>query len=185
MKNLLFSFFLLTICFSATAQTPDPSSQKLIDAFVRSNVEFQLEEIDQTAVAKVFSGKFFKILVGFVETGTGASSCGSDNYINVNGSVVNMIEPIHMDIDCPVLLALIKKDFLLQDENAAKLFEDALNVLYPVENDELTNVRHLKEGSQWIFLRDKFFDDYTAFIVTTGPDGEVTKIDLILSYSVN
>ncbi|MFZ5941170.1 MAG: hypothetical protein ACOYXB_11415 [Bacteroidota bacterium] len=185
MKNLLFSLILLTLCFSSSAQTVDPSSQKLIDTFVKSNIEFQLEEIDQTSVAKVFSGKFFRILVGFVETGTGATYCGSDNYINVDGSAVNMIEPIHMDLECPVLLSLIKKDFLLKDENAAQLFEAALNVLYPVDEDELPDVKHLKEGSQWIFLRGKFFDDYKAFIATTDPDGKITKVELILSYSVN
>ena len=44
-----------------------------------------------------------------------------------------MIEPVHMDIDCPVLMSLIRNDFFLKDENAAKLFESALNVLYPFE----------------------------------------------------
>jgi hypothetical protein len=185
MKNLISSLFILTLCFKLTAQTIDPSSQKLIDAFVKNNIEFLLEDIDQTAVSKVFSGKFYKITVGFIETGTGASSCGSYNFINVNGSAVNMIEPIHMDLECPVLLSLIKKDFLLKDESMAKLFETALNVLYPVEENELLNIKHMKKGSQWVFLRGKFFDDYTAFIATTGPDGKINKIDLVLAYAVN
>ena len=82
-------------------------------------------------------------------------------------------------------MSLIRKDFFLKDENAAKLFEAALNVLYPFEEAEIQNVKHLKRDSQWIFLRGKFFDDFTVLIVTTGPDGAVTKIELELSFAVN
>jgi hypothetical protein len=96
-----------------------------------------------------------------------------------------MIEPIHMDLECPVLMSIIKKDFLLKDENAAKLFEAALNVLYPVDEKEIQNVKHLNKDSQWIFLRGKFFDDFTAFIVTTGSNGVVTNVKLKLAYAVN
>ena len=96
-----------------------------------------------------------------------------------------MTEGIHTDLECPVLMSLIKKDFFLKDENSAKLFEASLNTLYPVDKKEIPNVKHLKKGSQWIFLRGKFFDDYTAFIVTTGANGAVTKIELKLSYPLS
>jgi hypothetical protein len=96
-----------------------------------------------------------------------------------------MTEGIFMDLECPILMSMIKKNFLLKDENAAKLFEASLNVLYPVDEKEVQNIKHLKKGSQWIFLRGKFFDDYTAFIVTTGTNGIVTKIELKLSYPLN
>ncbi|MDZ7634606.1 MAG: hypothetical protein U5L72_09305 [Bacteroidales bacterium] len=144
-----------------------------------------MAEVDQITVSKVFAGTFHKINIGFNEPGSGVNSCGSDNYINVNGSEVNMIEPVHMDIECPVLMSLIRKDFYLKEENAAKLFEASLNVLYPLEEAEIQDVKHLRRDSQWIFLRGKFFDDFTAFIVTTGPDGAVTKIELELAFAVN
>jgi hypothetical protein len=185
MKKLISSLIALMFIVNLFAQTIAPESQKLIESFVKSNIDIQLEEVDPIAVSKVFTGTFFKINVGFIETGTGASSCGSDNYINVNGSAVSMIEPVHMDIECPVLMSIIKKDFLLKDENTAKMFEAALNVLYPVKEDEIQNVKHLHKDSQWIFLRDKFFDDFTAFIVTTGSNGNVTNVELKLGYPVN
>ncbi|MCK7542069.1 MAG: hypothetical protein MZV63_69890 [Marinilabiliales bacterium] len=46
-----------------------------------------------------------------------------------------------------------QEGLFLKDENAAKLFEAALNVLYPFEEAEIENVKHLKEIPQWIFLR--------------------------------
>jgi hypothetical protein len=185
MKNLLLSLlaFLFTACLSA--QTIDSQSQKLIEAFVKSNIDIKSEAIDPTVVSKVFIGKFCNIHVGFIETGVGASACGDDNYININGTTIQMTEGIHMDLEFSILLSLIKKDFLLKDENAAKLFEASLNVLYPVDKKEVPNIKHFKKGSQWIFLRGKFFDDYTAFIISTGTTGTVTKIELKLSYPLN
>ena len=185
MKKLISSLTSFMIIVNLFAQTIAPESQKLIESFVKSNIEIKLVSVDQITVSKVFSGTFFKLNVGFIETGSGANTCGSDNFVNVNGSAVNMIEPIHMDLECPVLMSIIKKDFLLKDENAAILFEAALNVLYPVAEEEIQNVKHLHKDSQWIFLRGKFFDDYTAFIVTTGSNGVVTKVELVLAYAVN
>jgi hypothetical protein len=185
MKNLLLPLIALVISAGVSAQTVDTQSQKLIETFVKSNIEMELEAVDPAAVSKVFVGKFFKIMVSFVETGVGASSCGDHNFVNINGTAVSMVEPIHMDLECPVMLSLIKKDFLLKDENGAKLFEAALNVVCPVEAREMPNVKHLKKGSQWIFLRGKFFDDYTAYIVTTNPAGTIVKIELELGYTLN
>jgi hypothetical protein len=185
MKNLILSLtsFLFAVCLSA--QTIDSQSQKLIEVFVKSNIDIQSEAIDPAAVSKVFTGKFCRIHVGFVETGVGASGCGDDNYVNINETTIKMTEGIHMDLECPILMSMIKKDFLLKDENAAKLFEASLNVLYPVDEKEVPNIKHLKKGPQWIFLRGKFFDDYTAFIVTTGTNGIVTKIEVKLAYPLN
>ena len=185
MKKIGSSLIALLFLVNISAQTPGPDNQKLIESFVKSNIDIQLADVDQLAVSKVFSGTFFKINIGFIEPGSGVNTCGSDNYINVNGSEVNMIEPVHMDLECPVLMSLIRNDFFLKDENAAKLFESALNVLYPVEEAEIQNVTHFLRDAQWIFLRGKFFDDFTAFIVTAGPDGDVTKIELELAFAVN
>ena len=185
MKKLISSLIALMFIVNIFAQTISPENRKLVESFVKSNIDVQLEDVDQMAVSKVFTGTFYKINIGYIEPGSGVNTCGSDNYINVNGSEVNMIEPVHMDIDCPVLMSLIRKDFSLKDENAAKLFEAALNVIYPPDEAEIQNVKHLKRDSQWIFLRGKFFDDFTAFIVTTGPDGAVAKIELELAFAVN
>jgi len=184
MKNLILSLvvFLLTVCLSA--QSIDSQSQKLIEGFVKSNIDIQAEAIDPVVVSKVFAGKFFKIMVGLVESGTGSSSCGDYNYVNINESTVKMTEGLHMDLECPILMSMIKKDYLLKDENSAKLFEASLNVLYPVDEKEVQNIKHMKKGPQWIFLRGKFFDDYTAFIVSTEATGKITKIEVQLAYPV-
>ncbi len=184
MKKLIFPLVSLLFAAGLSAQTVDSESQKLIEAFVKSNIDIKMEAVNPEDVSKVFTGNFFKIEVGFVETGTGASSCGSSDYVSINGTTVKMPEAVHMDLECPVLLSLVKKDFMIKNDNDAKLFEAAMNTIYPVEKSEIPNVKFLHKGSQWIFLRGKFFDDYTAFIVTTGEDGSLKKIDLKLAYAV-
>lgn len=185
MKKLIISGSILLLSFSAFSQSVDATSQKMIDAFVRNNTAVNTEAVDPAAVSKVFTGKFYRIEVGFVEAGSGFSNCGSFNYVNINGSEVKMTEAIHTDLDCPNLVSMIRKDFLLKDENAAKLFEAALNAIYPVEEDEAKDMKHLKKGTQWIFVRSKFFDDYTVFVVTTAANGAITKIDGLLGYTLN
>ncbi len=185
MKNIVTTIIALMITVSLSSQGVDANDSKLIDNFVKSNTRAEISGIDQADVSKVFTGVFYKVLVGYNETGSGLSYCGSDTYFNVNGTMVVMAESIHTDIECPVLLSLIKKDFLLKDENAAKLFESALNTIYPVGESEMGDVKHLKKDSQWIFVREKFFDDYTVFIVTVGADNAVTKIEAKLGYSMN
>ena len=172
------------ITVSLSSQGVDANSKKLIDTYVKANTEAEITAIDQAAVSKVFTGVFFKVLVGFIETGSGLSYCGSDNFANVNGTTVKMLETIHTDLECPVLVSLIKKEFLLKDENTAKLFEAALNSIYPVEESDMKDVKHMKKGTEWIFVRKKFFDDYTVFAVTTAPNGAITKIKATLGYTL-
>ncbi len=185
MKTLILILIAFLFPILVSSQTVDSQSQKLIETFVKSNIDIQTEPVDPAAVSKVFTGKFYKMMVGFIEGALGASSCGDHNYVNINGSTVTMAEGVHMDLECPVLMSMIKKDFLLKDENAARLFEAALNALYPVEEAEKVNIKHMKKGTQWIFLRNKFFDDFTAFLVTTDTKGIVTKIEVKLGYAVN
>jgi hypothetical protein len=96
--------------------------------------------------------------------------------------VVVVNEKFSTDMDLPQLLSIVKKDFLLKDEAAAKLFEAALNTLYPVDENEKAAVKHIKKGNQWIFLRNKFFDDHTAVIATVSANGTITKLQVILGY---
>lgn len=185
MKNLFLTIIALLITLSLSSQEVDTEIKNLINTYVKSNTEAGIEAIDQTAVSKVFTGVFYKGLVGFNETGSGFSTCGTYNYFNVNGTKVIMTEAIHTDIECPVLMSMIKKEFLLKDENGAKLFEAALNSIYPVDEEKMKDMRHLKKDSQWIFVREKFFDDYTVFIVTTTAGGAITRIEAQLGYAMN
>lgn len=177
MKNLINLLVFLSLLSNLSAQSIDPEDQKLIESFVYSNINLQIDDVDQGPLNKVFSGTFYKMNVGFIVNENAVSLQEVESCVNVNGSSVIMIETNNWNNDCPVLKSVVKKDFLLKDENTAELFEKALNVIYPVDEDHIQDVKHFQKGSKWIFTRRKFFDDYMGFIVTTEPDGSVTKVE--------
>ena len=60
MKKLSSSLIALMFIVNICAQTISPDNQKLIESFVKSNIDVQLADVDQITVSKVFSGHFIK-----------------------------------------------------------------------------------------------------------------------------
>ena len=184
MKLLSGCLVFIVFLSNLSAQTVDSLDQRRIEAFVRSNVYVQPEVVDKEATAKVFAGTFFKaeVKISYIPT---ESNSYAESGINVLNDSVTKIRSCCSTQEFPELLSLVKKDFLLNDEKSAQLFENALNVLYPVKKKEIPNVRHLQEGDQWVFIRGTFFNDLQAFVVTTDTDGRITKIAYQLPYGKN
>jgi len=180
MKTLLLYLALLFVPVCLTAQTVSSQDEKVIKDFLLKTLNQEVEVVAPEAVSKVFAGKFYKVSPGF-DFPDGSGYC-TDYSLNVNAGAVVVNEKFSTDMDLPELLSIVKKGFLLKDEAAAKLFEAALNTLYPVDEDELSGVKHMKKGTQWIFLRDKFFDDQTAVIATVSANGTITKLQVKLGY---
>lgn len=183
MKTLLLYVALLIIPVGLASQTVNAQDEKAINDFLKKTLSQDISVVVPDAASKVFSGKFFIVSpkFGFPD---GEGYC-SDYFFNVNAGIVLVNEKFSTDMELPVLLSLVKKGFLLKDESAAKLFEAALNTLYPVDEKEIAGVRHMKKGNQWIFLRDKFFDDQIGVIATINASGTITKLEVILSYTVD
>lgn len=173
--------FIIPIC--SNAQTISTQDNNLIDEYLRAKMISKKTIIGPVAVNKVFSGNFYTANPGYVTTD--GESYASDMHFNINGGVIIQYEELSTDKELPVLLALVKKGFLLKDASGAKLFEDALNELFPVKENEKKDIKHLKKANQWIFLRNKFFDDQTAIIVTTAPDGTISRLEVLLGYKVS
>lgn len=182
MKTILLNLAFLLIPACLAAQTVSSQDEKAINDFLKKTLNQEIVEIAPDAVSKVFSGKFFKVSPGF-DFPDGSGYC-TDYSFNVNAGVIVVNEKFSTDMDLPQLLSIVKKGFLLKDEAAAKLFEAALNTLYPVDEDELPGIKHMKKGNQWIFLRDKFFDDQTGVIVTVSANGTIIKLEVKLGYPV-
>jgi hypothetical protein len=181
MKKILFYLFLLAFPVSLTAQTIGAQDEKLIDDYLHKNLTSAKTLVGPAAVSKVFVGTFYLVDPSF-NTDEGLSYV-MELPMNINAGEIVLYELLSTDKELPALMSLIKKDFLLKDESNAKLFEAALNELYPVKENERAGVKHLKKNNQWIFFRAKFFDDQTAVIVTTAPNGTITKIEVKLAYT--
>jgi hypothetical protein len=75
------------------------------------------------------------------------------------------------------LLPAIRSDFSLKDESDAKVFETALDKIKPPDWSNKKYKEHLKIDNKWYFVRGKFFDSKSAYIVTIDQSGKITKID--------
>jgi len=180
MKTYLLYLILVLLPVNIFAQTIAPQDEKLIDNYLREKLTSAKFVVGPVAVSKVFNGNFY-IVDPTYNIPDGAVYV-AELYFNINEGAIVIYKTLTNDKELPVLLSLVKKGFLLKDESGAKLFEAALNELYPVKESERAGIKHIKKNNQWIFLRAKFFDDQIAVIVTTAPAGTITNMELKLAY---
>ena len=68
-----------------------------------------------------------------------------------------------------------------KDENEARLFEEALDELYPLGwSDKKEDKKHYLQEDTWYFLRGEFFDAMKGFLVRVDESGKLIQIDYLL-----
>lgn len=183
MKKLLLilSVCLLSVHISGQA---DDASKKAMKDYVLSKMTIDYTNLDPAVLGKIFTGSIYEVNLGFTSI-DGSVLSGSDYHLIITDGKVTELPPPSTDMELNLLHSLVRKDFLLKDEAAATLFQNALDIIYPEDTFGKPNpeVKHMKKGNQWIFIRDKFFDDYEAIIVTTNTNGSISKIEVKLGYS--
>ncbi len=184
MKRSFFSLSLILIPLCLSAQQVDDATKKALDDYVFSKMSIDRNVMEPATLGKIFRGQFYEVNLGFSSI-DGSVLSGSDYYLNIENGKVTELPSLSHDMELTAMFTLLKKDFLLKDEAAAMAFEKSLDVLFPLRDSEKTNVKHMKKNNQWIFIRGKFFDDYTAVIVTINPNGSVSKIELMLAYPMS
>ncbi|MGE5420195.1 MAG: hypothetical protein ACM3UT_08415 [Chloroflexota bacterium] len=187
MKRNLLILCVLLLTMNICAQQIDSATEKIIDDYVISRMLIDKEPADPTLLSQVFSGRFYKVGTFYYyatrdENSVSTAGC-NQFWLNINNGKVTEVQQLSSDSNLPDILSLLKKEFLLKDEASALKFEKALDALFPVDEKEKLNVKHMKKNTQWIFLRGKFFDDSTAVIVTTNPNGTVSKVEVVLAYN--
>lgn len=174
--------FLTAALFSISLSAQvDDATKKALDDYVFSKMSIDRNVLEPAIMGKVFRGKFYEINLGFSSI-DGSVLSGSDYFLNVENGKVTELPSLSQDMELPGMFSLLKKDFLLKDEAAATAFEKSLDILFPLRENEKSNVKHMKKNNQWIFIREKFFDDNKAVIVTINPNGSVSKIEVKLTY---
>lgn len=181
-KIILYSFIILFSSTLSGQKVPD-SDKAAINGYINKMMYLDLKPVVSDALPSVFAGKFYIVHQEFRFDTSGTWICQNIK-LNVNGNSVSYLEGLNSNMVVNSLTVLFKKDFLLKDENAAVKFESALNVIYPYENRDIDQIKHMKKGDQWIFIRGKFFDNYSAMIITVDPKGTITKITYSLEYKM-
>ncbi|HLP73419.1 MAG TPA: hypothetical protein VK155_10995 [Bacteroidales bacterium] len=185
-KIFLFAAF-LAMPFFLTAQDITQEHNKLIDDHLQSKLSIEKEPVKSPDISKVFAGSFYKVRIDFIyqyENSVQSYGC-HDCYVNITNGKLTEFQQLSSDGELKELLSMLKSEFRIRNEADAKVFEAALNALYPVDQKDVANIKHMNKAAQWIFIRGKFFDDNTAVIVSVAPDGRLSKIELMLSYQAS
>jgi hypothetical protein len=180
-KLILYSFIFLFSSTLSGQQVPD-NDKAAIDGYINKMMYLDLTPIVSDALPAVFTGKFYSVHPVF-KFDKSNWIC-QDIKLNVNGSSVSYLEELSTNMVLNTLPVMLKKDFLLKDENAAAKFESALNAIYPYHDGDKDQIKHMKKGDQWIFIRSKLFDDYNAMIITVDPKGTIKKITYTGNYKM-
>lgn len=158
------------------SQTTEDRDNSLIDNYIKSKVAFEKERVESDTVAKVFNGTFYKVSAGYSFEFGGALCTGTIIVLN-GGKLVafdNRLDTLF------TLLSFVRKDFFLKTENDAKVFETCLDKIFPMSWSDEDAKEHLKIGNKMYFIRGKFFDSKSGYIVTLDGNSKITNI----SYSM-
>lgn len=180
MKKLLSSFALLILPLGIFAQQVPAKDKQVIDSYVRSITYTITEMVPMASVNKVFTGNFYNVKPGFTLK-SGSMTCSEFHYNLRDGNLVEL-EELDQDKPLTVLPTLLQKSFLLNNATAAGIFETAINALYPVSDSDKGDLKRLKKGNQWIFIRGKFFEKFKAMIVTVDTKGMINSMEYSLDY---
>ena len=172
------AFYILPFCLFA--QKVPESDQSLIDNYIISHTFSSTEIVLSDTVQMVFTGNFYKVSPG--NTYADGQSLGNPYFFNIREGRILEMEELSESKNLELLPTLVRNDFLLLDESNAKIFEAALDKLYPLDNNDKKEEKHEKKNNQWIFIRGKFFSNYSALIVTADPSGNISGIDFSLDY---
>jgi hypothetical protein len=171
MKKSIFCLIIFTFSFlKINAQEISEKENSLLDSFINSKVSTSKEKIVSDTLEKVFNGTFFNVHVGF-----SFGDAGSQLFLFVIRDGKG-IEYVSSSDSLNTLLSLVKKDFFLRNNADAKIFETCLDKLFPISWTSAGDKEHLKIDGKWYFVRGKFFDSKSGYIVTLDNNSKISDI---------
>jgi hypothetical protein len=177
-KSICLIMTLSFLSINIIAQEIPEKDNSLLDNFIKSKISIIKETIVSDTLTKVFYGTFYKVNAGFAFIDTDQMTSSSNDIFNIKDGAIFVIESRSDSMS--TLLSLVRKDFYLKTAANAKVFETALDKIYPMSDMDMEYKEHLKIANKWYFIRDKFFDSKSGYIVTLDQNSKITNI----SYSM-
>jgi hypothetical protein len=177
MKKIFGILLILGIAVIKTdAQVVSDPDIYLIDKYINSILTIEKVKITSDTLAKVFKGNFYDV------TPTATFENGSANFGNyklvILDGKISILEDLGTTQKAEKLFSLLREDFYIRNEKDAKMFETALDYVYPIGySGNLKYKMFLKKDGKWYFIRGDFFDDRLGFIVTLDANSKITAID--------
>ena len=169
--SLLVSVLFLA-AFNGRGQEASVEDRAFFQKNVARLVQAEPKPITGQALERVFGAKFYSVKM----------SMGGEEGIKllVAARFQDELKDVTLpeaNADMPALQALVKQDFKLKADADGKAFEEALDLLYPVDvryDEKRKAVRHA--GTEWLFIRGTFIADFKGLVVTTDADGTIKSI---------
>jgi len=173
MKKILVLFAILG-CFilNTNGQGSSAKDDLTVENYLKSRTIVEKQKLPSDTLAKVFNGTFYIGKTGF-SSNEGENWCSSSIIVMNAGKLIEFDS--RNDSILP-LLSLVRKDFIVKGVNEAKIIETCLRLLYPPGefSDEKTEI--IKNGNNWYFIRGKFFDSKSGYIVSLDKNLRISNI---------
>jgi hypothetical protein len=166
-RSIMFIAILSFTLLNVRAQELTEQESMLLDNYLKSIVTGEKEKVVSDTLNKVISGPVYKLQAGFEDT-DGTSYCTQYYFIFKDGQLLRFGKEN--------LMSVMKSDFSIKTEADAKIFETALDKVFPLSWSSEDEKKHFKRSNNWYFVRDDFFEFYSGFEVTVDLAGKITGI---------
>lgn len=142
---------------------------------VLRKIEIESTKVESSALKKVSSATFYKVTIKIKE---GGGTSNSKMLLAKKDAKFVDLETTFTSQDMPGLHSLVVKDFKLKTEADAKVFEEALDKLYPLPTSGSSkDAKAIKKtAAGWVFVRGTFFKGLKGFDVATDAKGTIQSI---------
>ena len=157
----------------AEPQTNNPdivSGEELesILSYFDSKMTYDKSKLNSTAVSLVLDASLYRIDM--------TKRLDEYSYTSDKFFAINYQDKYSVLKGCADLLPTIRPDFSLNGMESALLFEEVLDVLYPVSTFEEKNKNRYQIDNTWIFVREESFGDLRGYEVEVDDSGSILSI---------
>jgi hypothetical protein len=95
----------------------------------------------------------------------------------IHNGKISELEDISETKPLDFLFSLLRKEFTIKNESEAKIFESALDAIYPVDwSVDAEDKKSLQQDGKWLFLRGDFFGSKKGFVITLDQNAGIAQI---------
>lgn len=159
----------------ARAGEVSAADKAFLEKHVTEIVQTSFTALDEPAILKVFSTKFFRVKI-IIKEQNGEQT--QEVMVARVGEKLGNVSSPGTDGELPELLKMLNPAFVLKEDADAKAVQAALDSLYPpFMEDEKKVIAFSHAGNAWTFVRGTFFESKKGFVMTTDAAGKITKVE--------
>ncbi len=167
MKNIIFSISLL---ISVSAFCQNNVEQTKINNYLESTIKYSNELLISSTSQKVLASDIIESNLTF-STGDGYTTIQERFFIKSGNKLTPFRHKSDLLASSEFIESIKSKKFRLNTEDDGVAFQSMLKLI-----DNERGLGFFKEENIWYFIRSKFFDDITAYLITTDNNGQISLV---------